>query len=82
VVVEEAVGRVGDLAVDGSSVDTRRVYAALREFVATDLVALVDEDLVVDISGYDVEFGTGNVGRGEFGVLVGGVWVSRAPTMR
>jgi len=26
---------------------------------------------VVNVSGYDVQFGTGNVGRGEFGVLIG-----------
>ena len=59
-VIEEPDRHVADRLVDRGAVDPGRVDAGLRKLVFADLVALVDEDLVVDLAGmpFSSAFGT------------------------
>src|SRR5262245_22556008 len=52
--IEESHRGLAGLRVDAGAIDARRVDAGLREFIPAGLVALVDEDVVVDAAWDDV----------------------------
>src|SRR5436305_11793207 len=68
--IEESHRRLADLRMDTGPVDSGRVDAGLREFIPAGLVALVDEDVVVDAAGDDVKLRVLRVSGGELGVLI------------
>jgi len=67
--IEESHRGPAGLRVDAGAIDARRVDAGLREFILAGLVALVDEDVVVDAAWDDVRFRVLRVSGGELGVL-------------
>src|SRR6516162_10852212 len=62
---------VADRRVDLAAVDAGSVDAGLRKFIPPVLVALVDENVVVDAARDDVKLGIRDMSRGELGVLLG-----------
>ena len=51
-----------------SPIDARGIDAGFGKFIAARIVALIDENLVIDQTGQDLERGAGNVLCGNFGV--------------
>ena len=74
--IEELQGGVADRRVDFAAVDAGSVDAGLRKFISAVIVTFIDEDVVIDATGNDVELGVGDVSCGELGVVLGGAWVS------
>ena len=66
---------------DAVAIDARGVDAGLGKFVFPLLVALVDENIVIDSAGNHVKLGVRDVLRGELGVVLGRRLVSAAPTV-
>ena len=79
--IEELQGGVADQRVDLAAVDAGSVDAGLRKFVPAVVVTFIDEDVVIDAAGNDVELGMSDVARGELGVVLGRRLVSAAPTV-
>src|SRR5262249_36384834 len=69
--IVELQGGVADQRMDLAAVDAGRVDAGLRKFIPPVLVALVDENVVVDAARDDVKLGMRDMSRGELAVLVG-----------
>ena len=74
--IEELQGGVADQRMDLAAVDAGSVDAGLRKFVPAVVITFIDEDVVIDATGNDVELGVGDVSCGELGVVLGGAWVS------
>src|SRR5262249_30058417 len=68
--IVELQGGVADQRMDLAAVDAGSVDAGLREFIPPVLVALVDENVVVDPARDHVKLGMRDMSRGELGVLV------------
>jgi len=56
---------------DLAAVDAGSVDAGLRKFVPAVVITFIDEDVVIDATGNDVELGVGDVSCGELGVVLG-----------
>lgn len=56
---------------DRMTIDARCVDTGLGKLIAAFVIALIDEDLVIDSAGNDGELGAGDVFRGELGILFG-----------
>jgi hypothetical protein len=69
--IEEFQRGSRDIIVPPGAVDAGRVDAGFRPGIPPELVALVDENLVVDQAGHHVELGVGDVFRRELGVFLG-----------
>jgi hypothetical protein len=80
--IEELQRLLADIFVQSGPVDPGRVDAGGWKVVASELVAFIAEDFMIDRTGLDVEPGARDKFRRERRVVLRGVVVSLAPTMR
>src|SRR5919198_2658254 len=67
--VKESQRRFCDQCMDAAAIDARSVDAGLREFIFAILVALVDEDVVIDPARNHVKLGARDVPGRELGIV-------------
>ena len=69
--IEELQRGITDMVVPPGAIDAGSIDAGLRPGVASQVIALVDEDLMVDLAGHHVETHVRNVFGREFRILLG-----------
>ena len=70
--IEELQRLLADIFVQQGPVDPGRVDAGGGKVVASELVAFIAEDFMIDWTGQDVELGARDKFRRERGVVLGG----------